>query len=84
MFFPYERNRLHGQMACLQYQSRQPQPGKNTVKTFLAGLLKNESVVTAVEYGLIAALIWGAVTVGVRIIGSDRSDSFCLSHAICQ
>ena len=51
------------------------------MKTFLTSVLKNESVLTAV---VIAAMIWGTIMVAVRIIGSDPSDSFCLSYAICQ
>ena len=46
------------------------------MKTFLARFMKNESGATAIEYGLIAALISIAIIVGVRSIGSKLSVTF--------
>ena len=43
---------------------------------FLARFVKNESGATAIEYGLIAALISIAIIVGVRSIGSKLSKTF--------
>ena len=40
---------------------------------FLARFVKNESGATAIEYGLIAALISIAIIAGVRSIGSKLS-----------
>jgi hypothetical protein len=53
------------------------------VKFLLTRVLKNPSVFTALKYGLIAALIWGGMTVGGRMFGNDPSD-FCLNYAICR
>lgn len=39
-------------------------------------LLKNESGATAIEYGLIAALISVAIIVAVRAIGSNLNGTF--------
>ena len=39
-------------------------------------LLKNESGATAIEYGLIAALISVAIIVAVRAIGSNLNSTF--------
>ncbi len=44
----------------------------NTVRR----LLKNESGATAIEYGLIAALISVAIIVAVRAIGSNLNKTF--------
>ncbi len=46
------------------------------MKTFLARFMKNESGATAIEYGLIAALISIAIIAGVRSIGSKLSTTF--------
>jgi pilus assembly protein Flp/PilA len=46
------------------------------MKSFLARFVKNESGATAIEYGLIAALISIAIIVGVRSIGSKLSATF--------
>ncbi len=43
---------------------------------FLARFVKNESGATAIEYGLIAALISIAIIAGVRSIGSKLSNTF--------
>ncbi len=46
------------------------------MKSFLARFVKNESGATAIEYGLIAALISIAIIAGVRSIGSKLSNTF--------
>jgi pilus assembly protein Flp/PilA len=46
--------------------------GQESAMTFLAKLLKNESGVTAIEYGLIAALI---AVVAIPIMGSVGNKS---------
>lgn len=42
----------------------------------ISRLLKNESGATAIEYGLIAALISVAIIVAVRAIGSNLNKTF--------
>jgi pilus assembly protein Flp/PilA len=44
--------------------------------TFFSRFIKNESGATAIEYGLIAALISIAIIAGVRSIGSKLSNTF--------
>jgi pilus assembly protein Flp/PilA len=46
------------------------------MKYFLARFAKNESGATAIEYGLIAALISIVIIVGVRSIGTKLSATF--------
>jgi len=46
------------------------------MKYFLARFVKNESGATAIEYGLIAALISVVIIVGVRSIGTKLSNTF--------
>jgi pilus assembly protein Flp/PilA len=46
------------------------------MNTFLARFVKNESGATAIEYGLIAALISIVIIVGVRSIGTKLSATF--------
>ena len=43
------------------------------MKSFLARFVKNDFGATAIEYGLIAALISIAIIVGVRSIGTKLS-----------
>jgi pilus assembly protein Flp/PilA len=43
---------------------------------FLARFVKDDSGATAIEYGLIAALISVAIIVGVRNIGTKLSTTF--------
>ena len=42
----------------------------------LMKFLKNEEGVTAIEYGLIAALIAVAIIVGVTLVGTTLSETF--------
>jgi pilus assembly protein Flp/PilA len=46
------------------------------MKSFLTRFVKNESGATAIEYGLIAALISIVIIVGVRSIGTKLSSTF--------
>jgi pilus assembly protein Flp/PilA len=46
------------------------------MKSFVDRFLKNESGATAIEYGLIAALISVVIIVGVRTIGTKLSTTF--------
>ena len=46
------------------------------MKSLLRHFLKNESGATAIEYGLIAALISIVIIVGVRSIGTKLSNTF--------
>lgn len=47
-----------------------------TVLRFLARLGKDQSGVTAIEYGLIAALIAVAIIAAVTAIGTDLNSTF--------
>jgi pilus assembly protein Flp/PilA len=46
------------------------------MRSFIERFLKNESGATAIEYGLIAALISIAIIAGVRNIGTKLSTTF--------
>jgi len=46
------------------------------MKTFFSRFIKDESGATAIEYGLIAALISVAVIAGVKTIGTKLSSTF--------
>ncbi len=46
------------------------------MNTFFARYVKDESGATAIEYGLIAALISVAVIAGVKAIGTKLSSTF--------
>lgn len=46
------------------------------MKTFIEKFLKDEDGATAIEYGLIAALISVAVIGGVRAVGGNLSTTF--------
>lgn len=46
------------------------------MKTFLANFANDESGATAIEYGLIAALIGTAIVVGARAVGTNLSTLF--------
>jgi pilus assembly protein Flp/PilA len=46
------------------------------MSTFFARFVKDESGATAIEYGLIAALISVAIIAGVKTIGTKLSTSF--------
>jgi pilus assembly protein Flp/PilA len=46
------------------------------MKSFLGRFVRNESGATAIEYGLIAALISIVIIVGVRSIGTKLSATF--------
>ena len=46
------------------------------MKSFLARFAKDESGATAIEYGLIAALIGTAIVVGARAVGSNLNALF--------
>jgi pilus assembly protein Flp/PilA len=59
--------------------SREFQPAQirgSQMKSLLRHFLKNESGATAIEYGLIAALISIVIIVGVRSIGTKLSNTF--------
>lgn len=43
---------------------------------FFRDLLKNEAGATAIEYGLLAALIAVAAMVGMRAVGSELGNTF--------
>ena len=46
------------------------------MRTTLLAFLKNESVATAIEYGLIAALIAVVIITGVTAVGTSLSTTF--------
>jgi pilus assembly protein Flp/PilA len=46
------------------------------MKNFFARFIKDESGATAIEYGLIAALVGVAIIGGVRSLGSKLSSTF--------
>lgn len=46
------------------------------MKKFFERFLKDEAGVTAIEYGLIAALIAVVIIAGVRLTGSKASQAF--------
>ena len=50
--------------------------GQNIMMTIAKKFLKDESGATAIEYGLIAALIAVAIIGGVTAVGSNLSTSF--------
>src|SRR5579875_1017258 len=54
----------------------QPSPRRIFMLTTLNNLWKNESGVTAIEYGLIAALIAVAVVVILGTVGTELSSTF--------
>ena len=43
---------------------------------FITNFMREESGVTAIEYGLIAALIAGAIVLGASALGISMSDFF--------
>jgi pilus assembly protein Flp/PilA len=49
---------------------------EQVMSKFLARFVKDESGATAIEYGLIAALISVAIIAGVRTIGTKLSTTF--------
>jgi pilus assembly protein Flp/PilA len=46
------------------------------MKNLIARFMKDESGATAIEYGLIAALISVGIIAGVRTIGGELTDTF--------
>lgn len=46
------------------------------MKALVKRLVKNESGATAIEYGLIAALIAVAIIAGAQFLGSSLNDKF--------
>ncbi len=46
------------------------------MSNLFARFVKDESGATAIEYGLIAALIAVAIIVGARSVGTEASDTF--------
>lgn len=46
------------------------------MKTFLADFAQNDSGATAIEYGLIAALVGTAIIVGATAIGTNLNKLF--------
>lgn len=46
------------------------------MKTFLSRFARDESGATAIEYGLIAALIGTAIVVGAKAVGSNLGTLF--------
>jgi pilus assembly protein Flp/PilA len=48
----------------------------NTMKKYFARFLKDESGATAIEYGLIAAMISVVIIVGVKASGTKMSAAF--------
>ncbi|MBY6241672.1 Flp family type IVb pilin [Methylosinus sp. Sm6] len=46
------------------------------MKNIFASFIKNESGATAIEYGLIGALISVIIIVAVRLVGSNLSNTF--------
>ncbi len=51
-------------------------PGAITLKNLVVRFLKDQSGATAIEYGLIAALISVAIIVGVKAVGTKLSSTF--------
>lgn len=49
---------------------------KNKMIQFIGGLKKDENGATAIEYGLIAALIAVVIIAGVTLIGTDVGNTF--------
>jgi Flp pilus assembly pilin Flp len=56
-------------------QSMATQVGEEAMKTFLSRFLKTGSGITAVEYDLIAAVIWVALMAGFQTVRSKLSDT---------
>jgi pilus assembly protein Flp/PilA len=50
--------------------------GRVVMKTFFARFAKDESGATAIEYGLIAALIGVAIVAGARLVGTNLGALF--------
>jgi pilus assembly protein Flp/PilA len=50
--------------------------GDAVMKTFLARFARDESGATAIEYGLIAALIGVAIVAGARLVGTNLGALF--------
>ena len=47
------------------------------MKKMLINFFKDEEGVTAIEYGLIAALIAVVIIVAVTVVGTELNDTFC-------
>lgn len=52
----------------------------NAMKNFFVKFLCDEDGVTAIEYGLIAALIAVVIVAAVKTVGTDLNATFTLVH----